>query len=103
MIKIEMTYPNQYFENYYYITENGYKRYFIYPVKELEKYQKNIVSFKTKKHNTIFDKVVFRTKLNDFSNIEKSTTEQFGDAIIVFEFPDDYPEEDLFYFKMKYC
>ena len=46
---------------------------------------------------------IFREELSDYDITEYSDYSLFAEhEYFIFEFPNDYPEEDLFYFKMKY-
>lgn len=48
------------------------------------------------------EEIMFFTSEDQFIN-EIERFQPYSNHYLVFEFPDDYPEEEVFYFKLKYC
>lgn len=79
----------------------GNKKYCLVPKDEnVFKYYKYIKNFYNPFNGYYyFDKI---KNFEDCSKFDNKNTQLFNNDILEFEFPDDYSEEELFYFKMKY-
>lgn len=92
---------------YFSVNKHNLKRkYCLVPTNEnIFKYYKFIKKYYNPHNGSDLGHLIKRfNSFEDYSRFNTDNDSTFlPQDVIVFEFPDNYPEDDLFYFKMKYC
>lgn len=73
---------------------------------EYMKYMTKYATGKIIRNVNIFNSERYKSKQNFYKFLEESQLVSISISChfsLHFEFPDDYPEEKLFYFRLKYC